>query len=640
MRSPDYEALLREALEAGKRRDYPRAVELLTRIVGSTDSLPQASLYLGRALHAVGDYARAAQVLNFFLRERPDSLPGRFFLGRAYLALEEYQEAIRHLKKAVEKDPGFSPAYGLLGLACLKTRRPDKAIWWFAKALEIDPQNKRLQVGYLNTALVLAIRLFYRGDLTDAARLFTEVLEQRRESILPHLYLASIYRELHKDNLALYHMDAASNISPQDPFLHLQKALILLSQGNEAAAGVEIKNATGLMRSAVGPTSSPEDILRFITVNLFKEKRYRETVFYGAKLLKGAYDDPPLHALVAEAYRNLGDLLKAKNHYLRAIEKDRASLELRYGLLAVLWERREFKELLAEAARLLQKDRANGPGRYFHSLALSRTDAAIEQVLAELQQQVKAHGPDPVLMAELAAAYVRAGMPELAEGWYQRVLKILPDDPDNLLALAVVYAGLGKRTEQGEVMQKYLAIHPEDRMVRRELVHLLLQQEAFAAAADHLTTLLPLEPGNAKLKATLALCYRRTKRYPEALVLLRDLMMASPEAEELMKAAVYCLDKMGARAVAVRALESFMKQHGENLSLTLMLGVLHFQAGSMEKAAETFRKAVSASPRDWRANRNLGMVYRKIGNDTFAEKFLARAAEYRAAAEAPAPKRR
>jgi Flp pilus assembly protein TadD len=60
----------------------------------------------------------------------------------------------------------------------------------------------------------------------------------------------------------------------------------------------------------------------------------------------------------------------------------------------------------------------------------------------------------------------------------------------------------------------------------------------------------------------------------------------------------------------------------------------------MEKAAETFRKAVSASPRDWRANRNLGMVYRKIGNDTFAEKFLARAAEYRAAAEAPAPKRR
>jgi tetratricopeptide (TPR) repeat protein len=637
MRTKDYEALLQEALAAGKSRDYPRAVELLRQVVGSTDAFPQASLYLGRAYHAVGDYARAVQALHFFLRGRPDSLPGRFFLGRAYLALDEYSEAIRHLKKAVEKDPGFSPAYGLLGLACLKARRPDKAIWWFAKALEIDPQNKRLQIGYLNTALVLAIRLFYRGELTDAARLFTEVLEQRRESILPHLYLASIYRELHKDAMALYHMDAASSISPQDPFLHLQKALIHLAQGNQEAAAGEIKSATGLLKSAEGPKSAPEDILRFITINLFKEKRYRETVFYGAKLLRGAYDDPPLHALVAEAYRNLGELLKAKNHYLRAIEKDRASLELRYGLLAVLWERREFNELLTEAARLLKKDRGDGTGRYFHSLALSRTNAAIEQVLTELQQQVKAHGPDPVLMAELAAAYVRAGMPELAEGWYLRVLKILPENPDNLLALAVVYAGLGKRVQQAKAMQRYLLVHPEDRVVRRELVHLLLAQESFAAAADHLAAMLPLEPGNAKLKATLALCYRRTKRYAEALVLLRDLMTASPDAEELMKAAVYCLDRMGAREVAVRALQSFMKQHGENLSLSLMLGVLQFQAGSLEKAAETFRKAVSASPRDWRANRNLGMVYRKMGNHDFAEKFLARAAEYRAAAEAAAP---
>ena len=231
-------------------------------------------------------------------------------------------------------------------------------------------------------------------------------------------------------------------------------------------------------------------------------------------------------------------------------------------------------------------------------------------------------------------------MPELAEGWYLRVMKLVPEDPDYLMALAGVYEGLGKRKKQGDLIQRYLAIHPEDRKVRRALVHILLDQEAFSAAAEHLATLLPLEPGNAKLKATLALCYRRTGRYPEALVLLRDLLVQSPDAEELMKAAVYCLDRMGARAVAVRALESFMKQHGEGLSLVLMLGVLHFQAGSLEKAADTFRKAVSISPRDWRANRNLGMVYRKTGNDTFAEKFLAKAAEYRAAAEAASPESR
>jgi tetratricopeptide (TPR) repeat protein len=637
MRAADNATLFEEALEAGRKRDYPRAVELLSRVVASTDRIPSALLYLGRAYHALGDFARAAHVLRFYLRGRPESVPGHFFLGRAYLALEAFPSAFRHLKQAVERDPGFSAGYGLLGLVCLKARRPDKAIWWFAKALEVDPQNKRLQVGYLNTALVLAVRLFYRGDLADAARLFTEVLEQRRTSILPHLYLASIYRELGRDNLALYHMDAASQISPQDPFLHLQKALILLSQGEKAAAVDELRAGSRLLKSASSPGGSPEEILRFITVNLFNQKRFREAIFHGTKLLKISYDDPQLHAIVAEAYRNLGDLLKAKNHYLRAVEKDRSSLELRYGLMAVLWERREFEQLLAESARILQKNRADGTGRYFHSLALSRTGASIEQVLAELQAQLKTRGPDPTLMAELGAAYARAGLPELAEGWFLRSMKVADPAPEELLALAGVYESLGKPDRQGETLRGYLALRPEDRAQRRRLLRLLLDQESFAEAAEQIALILPMEPSNLKLKSALAACYRRTGRYPEALVILRDLLADSPGSEEHLKAAVYCLDRMGSRAVAVRALESFLKEHGESLSLVLMLGVLQYQDGAYERAAAAFRAGVSLSPTDWRANRNLGMVYRKMGNELFAEKFLAKARESRAASPTARP---
>lgn len=631
MPAADYGAMFNQALEAGRRRDYRRAAGLLARIVGSTDQFPQAQLYLGRAYHALGEYANAAQVLGFYVRARPDSLSGQFFLGRAFLGMGEYGLAVRYLKRVVEQDPAFSPAYGLLGLACLKARRPDRAIWWFARALEVDPQNKRLQVGYLNTALVLAIRLFFRGDLVDAARLFNEVLEQRRASILPHLYLAAIYRELGKASLALYHMDAASRISPKDPYLHLQKAVVLLSQGEKAAAADEIRAGTRLLKSSVSPGGTPAEVLRFITVNLFREGRYREAVFYGGRLLRGAYNDSQMHALVAEAYRNLGDRVKARNHYLRAIEGDKASLELRYGLLAVLWELGEYDDLMREAARILKKDRADGPGHYFHSLALARTGAAIEQVLAELQQQIKVRGPDPVLMAELAAVYARAGLPELAEGWYTRSMKLNPPTAEMLLSLGEVYESLGKTDRLGEVYTRYLEIRPEDRRTRRRLVRLLLEQEAFEAAAGQIALLLPVEPENARLKSALAVCYRRTGKYAEALILIRELLVDSPSSVDHMKAAVYCLDRMGARPVALKALASFMAEHGESLSLVLMRGVLQYQDNSLDKAAETFRKAVSLSPTDWRANRNLGMVYRRMGNDLFAEKFLEKAREYEAA---------
>ena len=622
-------ALFEEAIEAGRSHDYARAVEILLRIVGSTDRFPQALLYLGRSYHALGQYDKAAQALDFFVRQKPDSVAGHFFLGRAYLALEAYPAAIRHLLRATEASPKFATGYGLLGFAWLKARRSDKAIWCFARALELDPNNKRLQVGYLNTALVLAIRLFHRGQLVDSARLFNEVLEQRRESILPHLYLASIFREFGKPSLALVHLDAASQMSPQDPFLHLQKALALLSLNQKKQAADELKIGTQLLKSSVGPDGTPKDILRFITVNLFRQKRYRDAVVYGTRLLKDDYGDPQIHALVAESFRILGELSKAKNHFIRALEKDKAALEIRYGLFAVLWERGEYAELLTETGGVLQKNPGDETARYFHSLALSRSEASMEKILAELQQQVRARGPEPALMAELAAAYVRAGLPELAEGWFQRVLKVSAEDLDALRALAAVYEALGKHDKERDALVRYLDMDPDDKEARRRLVRLLLQMESFADAGEQIAKLLPMEPRNAKLKSTLALCYRRSGRYAEALVLLRDLLSTSANSEDLIKAAVYCLDKIGARTVGIKTTESFMKHNGESLSLLLMLGVLHFQENSMEKSAEVFRRAIALSPRDWRANRNLGMVYKRMGNTDFADKFLAKAAALR-----------
>jgi len=625
----NYSELFEEAIRAGRNRDYAKSVKILLRIVGSTDRFPQALLYLGRCYHALGEHARAVQALNFYVQQRPTSAAGHFFLGRAYLALEAFSPAIRHLRRATEVNPSFAAAFGLLGLAWLKARRSEKAIWCFAKALELDPNNTRLQVGYLNAALVLAIRLFYREDLVDSARLFNEVLEQRPSSILPHLYLASIYKELGKHNASLFHIDAASQMSPQDPFLHLQKALVLLSQDRKKEAAEELRVGTQILKSSVSPEGNVKDVLRFMTVNLFREKRYREAILSGTRLLKDDYADPYLHMLVGESYRILGDLGKAKNHFLRALEKDRGSLEIRYGLFAVLWDRGEFEELLEETGRLLQKTPGDETAKYFHSLALARSDATIEQVLGELQQQVRARGPDLALMAELAAAYVRAGLPELAEGWFKRVLRIASDDIDSLEALAGIYETLGKPELRRDTLLQYLALDPDNKEARRQLVRLLLRMESFADAAEHIASLLTFEPHNNKLKSTLAVCYRRCGRYTEALVIIRDLLSTDRGSVELMKAAAYCLDKIGARNVGIKAIESFMKQNGESLSLLLMLGVLHYQENALEKSAELFRRAVSLAPKDWRASRNLGMVYRRMGNSEYAEKFLAKAAELR-----------
>ncbi len=628
--------LFDQAVEAGKRRDYPEAVELFTRLIGVTDQYPQALLYLGRSYHALGELEKAVRILVSYVRLKPESAAGCFFLGRSFLALGIYPSAARWLNAAIRRMPDMSPAHGLLGFTYLKARRPEKAVESFRRALELDPENKSLFNGYLNSTFVAAVRLFYRGRLEESAGLFKEIIRLREPTIAVHLYLAAIYRELGKRHLALDHIRTASDMSPEDPLLHFQKALILLEMGERTQGMEELQTGTRLAgeRNMGGPAGgNPEDVLRFITVRLYSEGRYKEAIFYGTRLLKNAYDDPQLHAVVAESYKSLGDYTKAKNHYLRALEKDRQSVELRCGILPILWRLGEYADLLNQTRRVLHAAPSDDLGLYFRSLALSKVGTDVKEIIAALQDRIRSKGPDPLLMSALGNAYVRAGMADLAEGWYLRTLKVSEDDRESLLSLAGIYESLGEPRKLKKVYSQYLVSYPDDGKMRKSLVRILLDLEAFGEAAEQIVKLIPAEPRSVKLKSMLALCYRKSGKYSDALIILKDLLRGRPKNEDLMKAVVYCLDKMGARNVAIQVIQGYSAMHGGTLSLLLMQGVLHFQEGNLEKAAETFRKAISLSPRDWRAYRNLGMVYRKMGNRAFSETFLSRAASYRQAAE-------
>ena len=172
----DYSELLSNAKEAGRRRDYNTAIDLLVELLSKSDEYPEALFYLGRSYHAIQHFHKAVQAIKFFLIIKPDFAPAHFFLGRSYLALELHKKAIFHLKKSLEKNTSFAPALSFLGLAYLKLRKSEIALQYFKKALEADPENTRINNGYLNALLVQAIKLFYRGALDDAFTLKKTVI--------------------------------------------------------------------------------------------------------------------------------------------------------------------------------------------------------------------------------------------------------------------------------------------------------------------------------------------------------------------------------------------------------------------------------------------------------------------------------
>jgi tetratricopeptide (TPR) repeat protein len=624
--------LFGRALEAGRNRDYQLAIELLQEVLVQSDQFPAALLYLGRAYHAAGDFNRAIQALQFYLKLEPDSAEGHFFLGRAYFTLGLLGHAFRHLETSTTLDGSFVPALGLLGLTLLKRGRPQTAISVFERALSLEPGNQRIFTGYLNALLTNGIRLFRRHHYEEARDTLLFIRKHRPDSLVAHLYLASIYRELGDRELSLLHFEEAGHLAPDDPVLHLQKAILYLQQGNNPAAFEEMTEAMQRLGSQKISTQDVQSLLRIMTIVLFQNQRHREALESARRVLRISYRDGDMHAIMAESFSKLGELKKAKNHYLRALDTDKNRLEFNYGLAAVLWEQGDYEELSSVLDRILRLHPEDEYALYYRALSLPCLVDDVRQTISALQEQIRRSGPDPHLMNALGQEYLRADLPELAEGWFKRTLKRAADFEQALAKLIEVYVRLEDKSKLLRAYADYLKAYPDNLELRKSYAHQLYDQGIYAKACTQLEMILPREPKNTDFRIMLAHSYRQTAKYPEAILLYRELLLESPKELDLVKPLVICMERSGKRETVILLLEKAIKLFKEDVWLQHRLGSLYMAEGRLENAAQTFRSVIGLDPQDWQAYGSLGELYRKMGNNEFAERFRKRSKELKDAA--------
>ena len=621
--------MYRQGLEAGRKRDYRRAVELLTEVVSRTERFPHAILYLGRAWHAAGDYPRAVQVLRFYLKAVPDSGPGRFFLARTYLALEMHEPAVRLLRWVADRDPSFEPAHSLLGMALLKLRRSAQAVAALERAVQLSPDNPRVYNAYLNALLVRGMRLARSGRLEEARQIFEFLLRERPGSLLPHVYLGRIHREAGRSDQALAHYSAATELAPDDPVLPLLKAVAAMGAGKAEAASEELDKVTDLLGKGVSLPRNPEVLAKLLAVNLFQAGRFHDTVRYGRLALRADYHDADLHAVMAQSYLTLGDPQRARNHYQRAIRYGKEAVEHHYGLAIALFELGDYEALEKATLRIDRLSPGNPHGQYFRVLALSETGEADVELVSALQESIRRSGPDARLMTAMARAYIQTGLPDLAVGWLDRTLKIDPDDGRALSLRVAALSRMDRPAALRQAYRKYLGRFPEDSDTRRQFADLLMDQDRYKEAAVQFRSLLPLHPASRNLRKTLAHCCLMSEGYGEAAVLYRELLREKPAELPTLRALVLCLDRTGAGAEAVALLEKAARHFRDHRDILLPLGVLYLKQDDPRRAQQVFRAVIAEDPRNWRAHHNLARAYRRSGQADMAERFFENARRYR-----------
>jgi tetratricopeptide (TPR) repeat protein len=638
------------AIQAGREGNYPKAVLILEKLLAEGGAPPEGCLLLGRAFHALKDYSRALAAFNDYRKLRPHSPEGYLFAGRTCLALGMPHRAVPLLRKALDYNPEDPRTMALLGTAYLRSKHSQLAVSMLQGAVENageaarsgkkpelpSKERERIYRAYLNALLVRGICLCRNEDYVAAIPMLCFVLENGGGSPLLRLELGRAFRERGELEEALEHFSQALKLAPKDPGIRWYRASVLMSLGRNADALREIQ----IIRSASAENQentipdfipSAETVDFFMIRSLLEKGEWRRTAEACRNWLKYRRNNALIHAVYAEALRNLKNYEAAQNHLERALELEPRQLELWYARIFTAWEMKDWKLL----SRSLKAALALGGDpeliNRFQLLWEAKNGGDDQRIITGLQNAIRSRGPEPDLMYALGEVYLKTGFTRAALSWFRKTKTLLQNHEaaylGEIAALEALYeeapvpAGKELKTAYAEYLDRW----PNNHTIRREQASFLVRTGDYVAACRELETLLAWEPANPSLRRVLAYAYRKTGRYREAALFLKSLLKEKPRNLQLLLEYSGCLERSGAAVYAVTVLEKAQAFLRETPDIPLALGIIFFRQGKIERAFDFLRQAAAINPKDPRPYQWMAFISGKEGRGEAGKKYEAEA---------------
>jgi tetratricopeptide (TPR) repeat protein len=150
--------------------------------------------------------------------DREDVTP-LFLIGYTYDVMGRWSEAIDAYEKALRVDDEYARAYNNIGLDHDLLGKTSKALKALKKAVDLDPENPEY-------ALNLGNAYYNAGKFKEGAKIFSDIVDYATDIVDAWTGLGRCYRALRKYKESAEAYEAAIEIDPEDPDLHLIVGII------------------------------------------------------------------------------------------------------------------------------------------------------------------------------------------------------------------------------------------------------------------------------------------------------------------------------------------------------------------------------------------------------------------------------
>lgn len=646
VKPPSLDKLMTDAKQYQQNGDTKSAIIQLSNVLQRNPKYGEARYLLGSIYLKDGETLRAENQLREALREKYDPKRVLPLLAQALFAQGKFQAVLDETRFSDHGEIALQPEIlSLRGHSQLSLGKDAEAARSFAEALKRNPDSSQALLGEVRLAiherdLPSALKLIdkalaadpnsldawlMKGDLErsmnrldDATAAYKKAFELNPRDVAANLNMASVAMAAGKLDEARKYVDTMRKFSPDSPVGNYFLGLIEFRQRNFKAANEAVqqvlkrlpdyapaKGLSGAVAFSLGMYAQAVQQLQDV-VPLYPDSIYFRKLLAAALLKDGkpqqaldalkpindvAANDTSLLALIAEAYYQNGDIVKAKRYFEIAAKKSPGNPKVRTGL---------------------------GLAR----LATGET----ERALADLESAVKEGDSDAGIY--LISSLLSAKQFDTAYGVVTRLEKDRQDKDPNLLNIkGTILLARKDLINARKAFERALELQPGYFPVEMNLAALDLAENHFQSARARYEKILEKDPSNIEAMMGLAKLETATGKKREALTWLEHAKSMQPTAfaPNFAMAGMFIEQHDYSKAIAVlRDALSAQPQHPEALN---MLGYSQLQAGQSINAVSTYTKLASLYPQSAQALYGLGVAQAASGDQTGAITTLQQALE-------------
>jgi tetratricopeptide (TPR) repeat protein len=277
-----------------RQREYAKAVEVLEKGLKIDPKMPSASALLGISLYEMGEYAPARTRLEAALRTNPKDSNVEMTLANDLLKLNEPEAAAIHLREITKREPTNQTAYYQLGKVYMQLSQEA-----LTKLQEIDPNSYLV---HEISGEIMESMSNYDGAILE----YKKAVEMAPQEPGTHYKLGSAYYAILDWDAARQQFQAELANDPRNCRADSKLgSIVLLQHGDPQAALDETDKAL-----AICPNLTEARLDR--AKALLRMERTPDAVPDLEAAEHASPDDPTVHFLLAQAYRNLGRTQQAQ----------------------------------------------------------------------------------------------------------------------------------------------------------------------------------------------------------------------------------------------------------------------------------------------------------------------------------------